>query len=200
MTVTAALAEFMDHTLKAYPDLLAPFDPDWRSPCEIGTPFETEQGTVIAWRPTRRNPATVSEDFAPLERALEISIHPDIKAYYAAYWAAGLEAEAVDGHVSLLFPWNPEDVERLNENLIGHSLSKKAIRKNRWSRKVGGRDRGMSIFFACTEPESELFLSVDNDSGAVLLEKPGSKPIREVASDLASFIATLVPAPPELHP
>lgn len=191
MTVSEALAEFIDHTLKAYPDLRAPFDPDWRSPCEIGEPFETEQGPVIAWRPLRRHPDTVTEDFAPLERALEVPIHPDIKAYYGAYWAAGLEAEAVDGHVSLLFPWNPEDVERLNENLIGHALSKKVGRR-------GGR--GMSVFFACTEPESELFLSVDNDSGSVLLEKPGHKPIREVAGDLASFLATLVPAPPELHP
>ena len=126
MTVTEALAEFMDHTLKAYPDLRAPFDPEWRSPCEIGEPIETENGPVIAWQPLARHPDAVTDDFAPLERALEIEIHPDIKAYYGAYWAAGLEAEAVDGHVSLLFPWNPEDVERLNENLIGHAMSKKA--------------------------------------------------------------------------
>ena len=194
MTVTDALTKFMDHTLKAYPDLQAPFDPDWRSPCEIGEPFETDQGTLIAWRPIRRHPDTVTEDFTPLEKALEISIHPDIKAYYGAYWAAGLEADAVDGHVSLLFAWNPEDVERLNENLIGHALSRKAH-----SRKAA-RGRAMSVFFACTEPDSELFLSVDNDSGAVLLEKPGYKPIREVAPDLASFLTSLVPAPPQLHP
>ena len=58
----------------------------------------------------------------------------------------------------------------------------------------------MSVFFACTEPDSELFLSVDNNSGAVLLEKPGFKPVREVASDLASFLTTLVPTEPVLHP
>jgi SecY interacting protein Syd len=189
VTLADALTEFMDHTLKAYPDLQAPFDPERRSPCEIGEPFETDQGTLIAWRPMRRHPDSVTEDFAPVERALEISIHPDIKAYYGAYWSAGLEAEAVDGHVSLLFAWNPEDMERLNENLIGHALSKKVA-----------KGRPMSVFFACTEPDSELFLSVDNDSGVVLLEKPGYRPIREVAPDLASFLTTLVPAPPELHP
>lgn len=194
MTVSEALADFMNHTLKSYPDLRAPFDPDWRSPCEIGAPIETEQGPLIAWQPLARHPATVTDDFAPLERALELPIHPDIKAYWGAYWAAGLEAEAIDGHVSLLFPWNPEDLERLNENLIGHALSKKA------GGKKGSRNRNMTVFFACTEPESELFLSVDNETGAVLLEKPGFKPIREVAPDLASFLTTLVPAPPELHP
>ena len=189
MTVTEALAEFMEHTQKAYPDLRAPYDPDWRSPCEIGEPFETNEGELINWQPTPRNPDAAATDFAPLERALEITIHRDIKAYWGAYWAAGLEAESVDGHVSLLFPWNPEDIERLNENLIGHALAKKV-----------GKGQPMSIFFACTEPDSELFLSVDNETGAVLLEKPGFKPIREVAPDLASFLATLVPRPPQLHP
>jgi SecY interacting protein Syd len=189
VTVTEALTEFMAHTLKAYPDLQASFDPEWRSPCEIGEPVETDEGMLIAWQPLRRHPDTMTEDFAPLERALELPIHRDIKAYWGAYWAAGLEAEAVDGHVSLLFPWNPEDVERLNENLIGHAMSKKVAKGN-----------SMSVFFACTEPDSELFLTVDNDSGAVLLEKPGYAPVREVATDLASFITTLVPAPPALHP
>ena len=57
----------------------------------------------------------------------------------------------------------------------------------------------MSIFFACTDPDSELFLSVQNDTGVVLLEKPGYKPVREVATDLAAFLESLVPRPPVLH-
>lgn len=190
MTVETALAEFMEYTLKSYPDLQAPFDSEWRSPCEIGEVNEIGEGAaspVIRWQPLRRHPDTIAADFAPLERALEITIHPDIKAYYGAYWAAGLEAEAVDGHVSLLFLWNTEDVARLNENLIGHALAKQQAKSP------------MSVFFACTDTDSELFLSVDNDSGAILLEKPGSKPIRQVADDLASFLETLVPRPALLH-
>ena len=57
----------------------------------------------------------------------------------------------------------------------------------------------MTVFFACTEQDSELFLSVDNETGAVVLEKPGYKPIRQVADDLESFIRTLVPRPPVVH-
>lgn len=187
MTVETALAEFMEHMQKSYPDLQAPFDPAWRSPCEVGEVVDGDAGPLIGWQPLRRHPDTVAEDFAPLERALEITIHPDIKAYYGAYWAAGLEAEAVDGHVSLLFLWNTEDVARLNENLIGHALAKQQAKSS------------MSVFFACTDPDSELFLSVDNDSGAILLEKPGFKPVRQVADDLASFLETLVPRPALLH-
>lgn len=193
MSVRDALSGFLTRTLAVYPDLHAPFDPDWRSPCEIGEPFDTEAGRLIAWRPVARHPATIEADFAPLERALDTSVHPDIKAYYGACWSAGLEAQAPDGHVSLLFVWNPEDLARLNENLLGHAFAGGA-RANRRTR------RPLSLFFACTEPDSELFLSVDNRTGVVLLERPGRGPIREVADDLASFIATLAPRPPTLHP
>lgn len=193
MSVRDALTAFVTHTLQTYPDLRAPFDPEWRSPCEIGEPFDADGGRLVAWRPVARHPATIDNDFAPLERALDITVHPDIKAYYGTYWSAGLEAEAIDGHVSLLFLWNQEDVARLNENLLGHAFAGGA-------RADGRSKRPLSLFFACTEPDSDLFLSVDNDSGVVLLERPGRKPLREVAGSLGAFLDTLVPRPPGLHP
>lgn len=192
MSVGDALARFIEHTLKSYPDLETPFDPDWRSPCEQGEPYRAADEQRIAWRPVPRDPDTAAADFAPLERALEITVHPDLKAYYGAWWSAGLEAEAVDGHVSLLFLWNPEDVARLNENLIGHAFSRGRTARQR-------AKRPLSFFFACTEPESELFLSVDNASGVVVLERPGHLPLREVAASLPDFLDTLVPRPPVLH-
>lgn len=189
MSVTLALTNFVDAYCKSFPDLDTAYDPEWTSPCEVGEPFPGTDGEWrIRWRPTPRESA--DEDFAPLERALETTVHPDIKAYYGAYWSGSLEAEAPDGHVSLLCLWNPDDVPRLTENLIGHVLA-------------GRRARGpLSIFFACTEPDSEYFLSVENTTGAVLLERPGSKPVRRVSDSLADFIDTLVPAPPAdtLHP
>jgi SecY interacting protein Syd len=188
VTVRQALDNFIDDTLICYPDLSVPFDANWRSLCEIGEPHPGPNGDPsIGWRPAARSPDTAFDDFDPLEQALEIEVHPDIKAYYAGYWAAGLEAEAVDGHVSMLFLWNVDDVARLNENLIGHALSKRRAKCP------------MSIFFACTELDSELFLSVDNDSGRILLEKPGHKPIRQVAESLHEFLQTLVPRPPQIH-
>lgn len=186
--VEVALDEFIARYQRAFPELLEPFDPAWRSPCELGEPLaRAEQGPMIRWQPHRRTEPG-SSDFAGLERALELSVHPDIKRYYGRYWSAGLEAEAPDGHVSLIFLWNEQDVRRLTENLIGHALAKQRARSS------------FSVFFACTEPDSELFLSVDNDTGAVLLERPGYRPMRQVAEDLASFIRTLQPAPPTLHP
>jgi SecY interacting protein Syd len=188
----AALDDFVARYQATFPELHEPFDREWRSPCELGEPYTADDGAaLIRWQPLRRSgfesPDAIG-DFAALERALEFDIHPDVKRYYARYWSGGLEATASDGHVSLLFLWNPADAERLVENLIGHALAKRQARA------------GFSVFFACTEADSELFLSIDNDSGAVLLEKPGYKPIRTVADSAAAFIATLEPASPALHP
>ena len=184
--VSHELDAFIERYLQRYPELIDPFDPQWRSPCETGVPFASgEYVQCVPWRPLRR---AFADDFAGLERALETTIHPDIKAYYGRYWSGGLEATAQEGHVSLILLWNPSDAERLVENLIGHALAKRRARAP------------FTVFFACTEPESDLFLSVDNASGEVVLEAPGAKPIRTVASSLTVFLRGLVPAAPGMHP
>ena len=188
MSVVASLAHFVDHHLKAWPELEAPFDPAWRSPCEIGKPYTRQSangaadpGEFIRWHPVKRS---LADDFPGLENALETEIHPDIKAYYGAWWSGNLEAEAPDGHVSLILLWNPDDAGRLVENQIGHALV------NRRSKSP------LSLFFACTEPDSNLILTVRNDTGEVLLERPGHKPLRTVAGSLAEFLDLLAPVGP----
>src|SRR5262245_6619980 len=188
--VGPVLTSFVDRYVSTYPELLEVFDPEWRSPCERGEPFVADSGTqLVRWQPVKR-PAFESKegDFAGLERALEMPIHPDIKAYYGSFWSGGLEATVTDGHVSLILLWNRADTDRLIENLIGHALAKRRARSP------------FTVFFACTEAESDLFLTVDNSSGAVMLERPGYKPLRQVATSLAEFLARLTPAPPNMHP
>lgn len=175
----AALDRFVQRHGQCYPSLLMPFDPEWRSPCELDPP--TPPSALVRWRPLRR-PLPI-DPFAGLERALETPIHPDAKAFWGRYWSGNLEAEAADGHVSLLQLWNEDDADRLVENLIGHALAKRRARSP------------LTVFFACTEPDSELFLSIDNQGGQVLLEAPGRKPLRVVAPTLADFLDTLEPAP-----
>lgn len=187
IAVESALDAFVERSLERFPRLEDVYDPQWRSPCEIDEPFLDAAGERrVAWRPLRRSPG--ANDFAGLERALEYPIHPAVKAYYGRYWSGGLEAEAPEGHVSLLLLWSAEDADRLVENLIGHALAKSRARSP------------FTVFFACTEPDSDLFLSVDNDTGRVLLEAPGRKPLRTVADSLAEFLDALSPAPPEMHP
>ncbi|MEQ8486636.1 MAG: SecY-interacting protein Syd [Pseudomonadales bacterium] len=178
--VGAALDRFVQRHGQRFPSLHAPFDPEWRSPCELDTVTQPPPRQV-RWRPLRR-PVPI-DPFAGLARALEMPIHPDAKAFWGRYWSGNLEAEAADGHVSLLQLWNEDDADRLVENLIGHALAKRRARSP------------FTVFFACTEPDSELFLSIDNDSGQIMLEAPGSKPLRTVAPTLAGFLDALEPAP-----
>ena len=189
MAINEALDFFVEQYLKTYPRLEDIHDPRWRSLCEISEPYRDADGNDrIVWQPLKRIHPITPNDFSRLERALELEIHPDLKSYYGRYWSGGLEAEAPQGHVSLLFLWNDEDVIRLTENLVGHALAKRRSRST------------FSVFFACTEEDSELFLSVENESGRILLERPGYKPLRTVAGSLAEFLGSLVPAPPTAKP
>lgn len=169
------LASFIDRALALSPEgtLKSPFDPEWRSDCEL---HQDHDWTY--WRPV---PQEEPVSFAGLENALECEIHPDIKAYYGTYWSGTLEANSVEGPVSLIQLWNPEDFDRLIANLVGHALNKQRTRS------------GYSVFFANTDPDAELFLSIDNETGHILLEEPGRTPIREVDDSIHTFLARLEP-------
>ena len=168
-----ALTDLIERALLLYKEqmLSSPFDPAWRSECEV-----YQSGEQTYWRPVRQSSPV---NFAGLANAVEKPIHQDIIAYYSTYWSGTLEADSQEGRVSLIQLWNEDDFERLIRNLVGHALNK--IRSK----------HPYTVFFATTEPESELFLSIDNESGIVLLEEPGKSPIREVETDIATFLDRL---------
>lgn len=177
------LTRFIEDTLALTEnrELAAPFDSEWRSSCELHQDTE-----FTYWRPA---PQETPVSFDGLENALEYEIHPDIKSYYGSYWSGTLEADSEEGRVSLIQLWNQEDFDRLIANLIGHALAKQRLKQP------------MTVFFANTDPDSELFLSIDNTSGAILLEEPGRPPMRQVESDISTFIGRLTPKirQPELY-
>ena len=170
-----ALANLIERTLDLTDSRLlsSPFDPEWRSECEV---YQSSDKTF--WRPIVQSPRV---DFSGLANAIEAPIHPDIVSYYGSYWSGTLEADSREGRVSLIQLWNPDDFERLITNLVGHALNK--IRAK----------HPYTVFFATTEPDSELFLSIDNTSGVVMLEEPGKSPIREVESDIGTFLTRMEP-------
>ena len=173
--IMRALADLIERTLILTESRLlsSPFDPEWRSACEV-----RQSNNETFWRPVGQSPKV---DFSGLANTVEASIHPDVISYYCSYWSGTLEADSHQGRVSLIQLWNHNDFERLIENLVGHALNK--IRAK----------CPYTVFFATTEPESELFLSIDNASGVVLLEEPGKTPIREVESDISTFLNHLEP-------
>ena len=170
-----ALTDLIERTLLLTKEqmLSSSFDPAWRSECEV-----YQYGEQTYWRPIRQSSPV---NFDGLANAVEQPIHKDIIAYYSTYWSGTLEADSQEGRVSLIQLWNAHDFERLIRNLVGHALNK--IRSK----------HPYTVFFATTEPESELFLSIDNESGIVLLEEPGKSPIREVETNIETFLDRLEP-------
>lgn len=189
-TTLEALDGFVAQAMSAFPEQYEHFDPDWRSPCEASQPQGSDAGQIVRWTPVKRfQPGQEPvNDFVGLANALECEIHPSVVDYYGRYWAGGLEAKAEEGHVSLILLWNPADVDRLVENLIGHALVRIKRRKP------------LTLFFACTEPDSDLLLSVRNSDGTVVVENPHGKIVREVDASLADLLDRLTPAPPLLPP
>lgn len=152
-----------------------PYDPAWVSACYTTL---AEPGHLTEWRPVRRDEP--DDLFDRIGEALELPLHPDIARFYGRYWSDPLPAHNDDGRLNLLQLWNAEDGERLRANLIGHALAKRQ------------QKQPLTLFFACTEPD-DLFLSLDNETGAVWLEAPGKKPLRRIADNLATFLDNLQP-------
>jgi SecY interacting protein Syd len=82
--------------------------------------------------------------------------------------------------VTLVQVWSDRDFDRLVVNLLGHALQKTRAKAE------------LTLFIATTD-EEELFLSVENASGRVLLESPGQPPVREVAPRLEDLLVRVDP-------
>ena len=170
-----ALTQFVTKALEQNHQeaFVQPYDSDWRSPCETH-----QKNAQTFWQPVLQSEKL---DFSGLAKAADAPIHPDIQDYYGLFWSGVLQAKTDEGDVSLIQIWNAEDFTRLLENLVGHLFMK--IRAK----------APFTVFFANTEEDSELFLSIDNQTGRIFLEEPGKPPIREVATDLPSFLNRLTP-------
>ena len=176
--VTHALTNFTKQALALSnsTEFFQEYDHEWRSECETH-----RDGDVTGWKPCAQ---AMPIDFSGLANAADAAIHPDIQAYYGSFWSGGLFAKSSEGPVNLIQLWNAADFDRLVENLVGHLFTQQRAKL------------AFTVFFATTDEDSELFLSIDNQSGKILLEEPGRPPIREVESDITTFLNRLEPILP----
>lgn len=153
-----------------------PWEEQWQSPCLMRSANEGEE---VPWQPVKINEPV--DMFDRLAQALETPIHADLVTYFSAYWSDPIYAQHPDGELSLMFAWNADEFERLRANLIGHALNKRRMRQP------------LTLFFACTEPDADEFISVMNDDGSIWLEAPGKPPLRKLASSLEAFLDEISP-------
>jgi SecY interacting protein Syd len=143
------------------------------SPAQLGNITDNS----VSWQPVlQQTPAS----FDNVEQALELTLHADIKQFYALYYGAGLAAKHPRGKLALLMVWNTSDLARLQENIIGHILMKRRLKQRE------------TVFFASTE-DDDVLLSVLNSTGEVYLEHVGQEVREKLADDLAQFFTQLQP-------
>jgi SecY interacting protein Syd len=147
------------------------FDEQWSSPCQVGDISNDK----VQWQPT----VCIDElSFDNVEEALELTLHDDIKSYFTALYSESIPANCDEGALELLFAWNKDDFNRLQENLIGHVLMKRRLKQD------------ITLFFAVTN-EDDFILSLNNESGEVWVEQVGCQPHKKIANSLAEFIESL---------
>jgi len=157
-------------------------DEQWLSPCELGA-HDTNHHYWQAVAMTSELLTNEQEEllsFTNVESALDIELHQDIKTYFTTIFSGDIEAQCEEGELSLLFAWNKEDFERLQENIIGHILMKQRLKQ------------AETVFFAVTD-EEDMIISIDNNSGEVWVEQVGCKPHKKLSDSLVEFISHLSP-------
>ncbi|PJG60540.1 SecY-interacting protein [Aeromonas cavernicola] len=173
--LTDFLARWQQHREQRYGVPRCDWDAEWRSVCEVAKPNEGK----VAWRPYHR---AQPEDFSAIAAALELTLHPSALALFGHWFSRPIPCLYKGLRLELIFPWNEEDLELLKENLIGHLLMLRKLK------------RPPSIFIATTRHENTL-ISLDNESGQVWLEWLDSGRRLSLALSLPAFLARLETLP-----
>ena len=146
------------------------YDADWPSAC-VGDMIDANR---CHWQPVAMERAL---SFERLTNALEVPIHNSLITYFSVHWSASIPVTFNDNDLELLQLWNEQEFEHLLANLIGHALEKKRV------------SQPLTLFFALVD--DDRLLTVDNASGAVMLETLGQRTPLEVAPSLLDFANAL---------
>lgn len=142
------------------------------SPCITHTAADS-----VCWQP---QPFIPKADLSAVERALEITLHPDIHAFYTTQFAGDMAATSGALSLTLLQVWSEDDFQRIQSNLIGHLVMQKRLKLS------------PTLFLGTTADEMEA-ISFCNLTGEVLLEKIGTRKRDILASSLTTFLKDLDP-------
>lgn len=141
------------------------------SPCII-----KKDDSAVFWLPV----ATNHHSLDVVEEVIYLTIHPDTRLFYSAQYAGDMMATFDERSLSLIQVWSDEDFSRLEQNMLAHLSMQKRLK------------RRPSVFIATTTDETEI-ITIDNQTGAVMLEKLIENKTDKLAENLATFLSGLKP-------
>lgn len=148
---------------------------DLPSPCIL-----TKDEHGVFWLPKIEN----KHSFAIVEEVMNLNINPVANEFYCLQFSGDLSAKWQNKSISLIQIWSDEDFRNFEGNLLAHLEMQRK------------RNLRPTIFIGTTDDESEL-ISIDNQTGTIILEKLGEKTSTELASTLAIFLTKLIPFIPK---
>ncbi len=95
------------------------------SPCIISSLDD-----YVIWQP---KPFAGEQNVNAVERAMDIVVQPAVHAFYTAQFAGDMPARFADITLTLLQTWSEDDLQRVQENLIGHLVTQKRLKLSRRS-------------------------------------------------------------------
>ncbi|MFE8730221.1 SecY-interacting protein Syd, partial [Aeromonas hydrophila] len=98
------------------------WESEWRSPCQLGEPVDGQ----ISWRPHLRSEPG---DFTAMNEALELQLHPAATTLFGHWFSRPVPCLFKGLRLELILPWNEADLDLLKENLIGHLLMLRKLKR-----------------------------------------------------------------------
>jgi len=142
------------------------------SPCIISSLNES-----VIWQP---KPNTGEQNVNAVERAMDLVVQPALHAFYTTQFAGDMTAHFNGVALTLLQTWSEDDLQRVQENLIGHLVTQKRLKLS------------PTLFIATLDSELDV-ISVCNLSGEVIKETIGTRNRDVLAPSLADFLTRLEP-------
>ncbi|MDO6707786.1 SecY-interacting protein [Photobacterium sp. 1_MG-2023] len=175
--VTAALADFSSRFMNAWSEERAslPCSSDLiglTSPC-----VDSDNGNTVYWQPVAQESMG---SLAAVESGIELRLHSDITAFYGSFYGGDMTARFADLEFDLLQVFSAADLERLQENILGHLVTQRRLKLK------------PTVFIGVMDAEDQV-ISICNLSGNVVLETLGKANHQILAEDVASFIRQLEP-------
>jgi SecY interacting protein Syd len=142
------------------------------SPCIISSVDD-----YVIWQP---QPWSGEQNVNAVERAMDLVVQPAIHAFYTTQFAGDMPARFGDVALTLLQTWSEDDLQRVQENLIGHLVTQKRLKLS------------PTLFIGTLDSELDV-ISVCNLSGEVIKETIGTRNRETLAPSLADFLTRLEP-------
>lgn len=172
MATEFAIDALMQRLIAAAPEgWLTDYHDAFASPIWCSEPDADERAY---WLPVAQ---THKWDWESLGHALEQPVPAPLQHFYERWFSADIEATWGTHGIILLQVMGPDDIDRLQTNLIGHVLMKRRLRQP------------ITFFIGLAADNDDLLITLDSETHAVGLEWVGQPQHEQLAPSLDAFLA-----------